>query len=168
MTIHLISNFLLLVCSKNPDECLPKEKEFKVLNTDKIIEEGKTAPTKYRTIKLHNLRGVMPVDTFTPSGWPSLTVDSLKIMAGKVSADEYDLEEDSANNLDDVSSKVENSDDPGSVCNNVDLSIYGTAYESFGGGRKGKEACHAIAALCEICSIDSLISNFILPLQVTI
>ena len=31
---------------------------------------------------------------------------------------------------------------------------------------KGKEACHAIAALCEVCAIDSLISNFILPLHV--
>uniref|UniRef100_A0A0E0GKN2 DNA-directed DNA polymerase n=1 Tax=Oryza nivara TaxID=4536 RepID=A0A0E0GKN2_ORYNI len=47
-------------------------------------------------------------------------------------------------------------------------SVSGDALRSlaaFGGGKKGKEACHAIAALCEICSIDSLISNFILPLQ---
>ncbi|KAJ0578712.1 putative DNA-directed DNA polymerase [Helianthus annuus] len=48
------------------------------------------------------------------------------------------------------------------VANNSD---YGTAYVAFGGGSEGHEACHAIAALCEVCSIDSLISNFILPLQ---
>ncbi|XP_022753156.1 DNA polymerase I A, chloroplastic-like isoform X2 [Durio zibethinus] len=30
---------------------------------------------------------------------------------------------------------------------------------------KGREACHAIASLCKVCSIDTLITNFILPLQ---
>ena len=44
---------------------------------------------------------------------------------------------------------------------------YGTAYEAFGGGKNGKEACHAIAALCHTCAIDPLISNFMLPLQVS-
>ncbi|KAG6533691.1 hypothetical protein ZIOFF_007566 [Zingiber officinale] len=43
---------------------------------------------------------------------------------------------------------------------------YGTAFEAFGGGNKGREACEAIAALCETFTIDSLITNFIIPLQV--
>lgn len=48
---------------------------------------------------------------------------------------------------------------------NVNSPTYGTAYAAFGKGKRGREACHAAAALCEVCSIDSLISNFILPLQ---
>jgi DNA polymerase-1 len=48
----------------------------------------------------------------------------------------------------------------------VDSSIYGTAYNAFGGGKSGREACHAIAALCEVSSINTLISNFLQPLQV--
>lgn len=164
---------LASVCSKNPDECLPLERGFKVPNVDKVVEEGKKVPLKHRTIKLRTLWEVMPTDMFTASGWPSVSGDALKIMAGKVSAEEFGMGEDLSNNLDDVSPELsvddfEKSHDPGSECGTIDKSSYGTAYEAFGGGKEGKEACHAIAALCEVCSIDSLISNFILPLQVII
>lgn len=47
-----------------------------------------------------------------------------------------------------------------------DLSVYGKAYEAFHKGQKGKEACMALAALCEVASINTLLSNFIEPLQV--
>lgn len=47
-----------------------------------------------------------------------------------------------------------------------DLSVYGKAYQAFGGGLEGKEACMALAALCEVASINTLLSNFIEPLQV--
>lgn len=48
-----------------------------------------------------------------------------------------------------------------------DLSAYGQAYHAFKGGQEGKEACKAIAALCEVSAIDTLISGFIQPLQVS-
>ncbi len=43
--------------------------------------------------------------------------------------------------------------------------VYGTAYEQFGGGAKGAEACEAIASLVGMGAIDTMLSNFILPLQ---
>eukprot|EP00753_Platysulcus_tardus_P016428 PLAT5692.2.p1 GENE.PLAT5692.2~~PLAT5692.2.p1 ORF type:complete len:796 (-),score=413.96 PLAT5692.2:54-2441(-) len=42
---------------------------------------------------------------------------------------------------------------------------YGTAYDHLGGGLAGKQACEAIDALCRMSSIDTLLSNFIIPLQ---
>jgi hypothetical protein len=43
---------------------------------------------------------------------------------------------------------------------------YGSAYEAFGGGEVGREACIAIEALCRMGAIDTMLNNFILPLQV--
>lgn len=43
--------------------------------------------------------------------------------------------------------------------------IYGTAYEFFGGGDAGREACEAIDSLCSIGSIDTMIASFITSLQ---
>ena len=42
---------------------------------------------------------------------------------------------------------------------------YGTAYESLGGGEPGREACMAIDSLCAMNSIDTMVNNFIKPLQ---
>lgn len=42
---------------------------------------------------------------------------------------------------------------------------YGTAYDQFGGGQAGERACEAIAALVGVSTIDTMLSNFILPLQ---
>lgn len=41
----------------------------------------------------------------------------------------------------------------------------GRAYEAFGGGTSGLHACSAVDALCEVGAIDTLLSNFIVPLQ---
>ncbi|XP_010905964.1 DNA polymerase I A, chloroplastic isoform X2 [Elaeis guineensis] len=138
---------------KDQNETLPSSKTFKVPNTENVIEEGKKSPSKYRTIELQSLGVQMPTEMYTPSGWPSVSGDALKIFAGKVSTDEIYLTNEYETKSDGTSS-----DGKGT-------SFYGTAYEAFNGGKEGKEACHAIAALCEVCSIDSLISNFILPLQ---
>ena len=43
---------------------------------------------------------------------------------------------------------------------------YGTAYQFFGVGDTGREACQAIDALANIGQIDSTITNFLIPLQV--
>ena len=42
---------------------------------------------------------------------------------------------------------------------------YGSAYEFFGGGDAGHEACVALYSLCAIGSIDTMIANFLTSLQ---
>ncbi|CAG7876911.1 DNA polymerase I B, chloroplastic/mitochondrial isoform X2 [Brassica rapa] len=157
-------------------EDLPYEKLFKVPNVDNVIEEGKKRATKFRNIKLHRISdSPLPTEKFTASGWPSVSGATLKALAGKVSAaydftelaaDDNSLEENIGGDeefmsLPDEILETENSD----TSVESDTSAFGTAFDAFGGGESGKEACHAIASLCEVCSIDSLISNFILPLQ---
>ena len=102
-----------------------------------IVEDLKTSPTK--------------------SGWQKADVDALRSLAGKIPT-KYIYTMDDIQEDDEHTSGSENLDGNSS---------YGTAYEAFGGGKNGKEACHAIAALCDICSIGPLISNFIRPLQVS-
>ncbi|CAL9057631.1 unnamed protein product [Musa banksii] len=141
---------------KDQNECLPDSKSFKVLNTENAIGKGKKSLSKYRTIELHNICiKKLQTHLYTASGWPSVSGDSLKVLAGMVSlnqtSDDQNLTEDIAEVAD--------------ICTDEDTSASGTAYEAFGEGKDGREACQAIEALCEVCSIDSLISNFILPLQ---
>ncbi|KAL5730852.1 DNA-directed DNA polymerase [Ranunculus cassubicifolius] len=139
--------------SKDQNVTLPESRTFKVLNVEKVIEEGKKAPTKYRNITLSKVGNRIETEMYTASGWPSVSGDALKALAGKVSS-EYDW-----------SDPLSCADEDDLIDQDVDISPYGTAYKAFGGNTKGKEACHAVAALCDVCSIDSLISNFILPLQ---
>ncbi len=42
---------------------------------------------------------------------------------------------------------------------------YGTAYQALGGGQAGREACLAIDSLLAMSSIDTMLANFIKPLQ---
>jgi DNA polymerase-1 len=140
-----------------PGEFLPKSKAIKVPNDETAVAEGKKIP-KYRTIELFSIVEDLQTEILTASGWPSVSGDALRNLAGKVPSD-------LVYTTDDVNDDECGSDSEISDRDLEDTSSYGTAYEAFGGGKKGKEACHAIAALCEICSIDSLISNFILPLQ---
>ncbi|XVF70588.1 hypothetical protein PTKIN_Ptkin11bG0174700 [Pterospermum kingtungense] len=141
--------------SKDSNVSLPNERIMKVPNVDKVIEEGKKAPTKFRNIKLCSLGVKLPAEIYTATGWPSVSGTALKTLAGKVSA-EYDFTDDT--NDGDVNDSLDKIMD-------VDTSAYGTAFAAFEDEEEGREACHAIASLCEVCSIDSLISNFILPLQ---
>mmetsp|Transcript_4739 Transcript_4739/g.15387 ORF Transcript_4739/g.15387 Transcript_4739/m.15387 type:complete len:578 (-) Transcript_4739:131-1864(-) len=46
-----------------------------------------------------------------------------------------------------------------------DPPVFGSAYGAFGGGEVGEEACRALEALCQMGAIDTMLSNFILPLQ---
>jgi len=84
-------------------------------------------------------------------------VDALRSLAGKIPT-KYIYTMDDIQEDDEHTSGSENLDGNSS---------YGTAYEAFGGGKNGKEACHAIAALHETSFIGSSISNFILKLQVS-
>ncbi|KAL5177928.1 DNA polymerase I B, chloroplastic/mitochondrial [Glycine soja] len=146
---------------KNHNEAIPTERVFKIPNVDKVIKEGKKAPTKLRDIKLNSIGYNLNVDMYTPSGWPSVSGDVLKVLAGKVSA-EYDFYEACNMDLDDEDGNPSQSE---FLPVEIDKSTYGTAFSCFPTEEEGRDACHAIAALCEVCSIDSLISNFILPLQ---
>ncbi|CAL5003786.1 unnamed protein product [Urochloa decumbens] len=139
-------------------ETWPHSKTFKVPNEESIDAEGKKT-SKYRTITLCSIVEDLKIDMFTPSGWPSVSGDALRSLAGKIPMEHIYTIDGSEGDDEDIS----DSEDAGQEID--ENSSYGTAYEAFGGGKKGKEACHAIAALCEICSIDSLISNFIRPLQ---
>lgn len=143
------------------------EKDFKVPNVDNIIVEGKKSPTKHCKITLRKPDGVdIETDKYTASGWPSVSGDVLRSLAGKVSADFDFMDEDIDEELTATVTKNLSEDNETPPNEDCDTSAYGSAYTAFGGGQAGIEACHAIAALCEVCSIDSLISNFILPLQV--
>ncbi|XP_078162399.1 DNA polymerase I A, chloroplastic-like [Carex rostrata] len=145
--------------NKNPDETLPRCRTFKIPNTENIIENGKKAPLKNRNITLCSLVENMQTESFTASGWPSVSGSALKSLAGKIPTELiYTLDEEESGEDGEVEVGGVNDEDS-------ERSMYGAAYDAFGRGKKGKEACHAIAALCEMCSIDSLISNFILPLQ---
>ncbi|XP_072988592.1 DNA polymerase I A, chloroplastic-like [Typha latifolia] len=157
---------------KDPNETLPSSKIFKVPNDENVIEEGKKSPSKYRTITLCNLGVDIQTEIYTASGWPSVSGDALKTLAGKISTDQiYTMEDECGSEYDSSSECEHNSlgdeeeETPDKIIDVQDTPSYGTAYDAFGRGKAGKEACHAIAALCEVCSIDSLISNFILPLQ---
>ncbi|KAG6476441.1 hypothetical protein ZIOFF_065682 [Zingiber officinale] len=138
-------------------ESKPLSKLFKVLNTEKIFEEGKKAPLKYRTIHLHKICEGLQTDMYTASRLLSLSADALKVFARNIPSnqiywidnacsDEYVIEEGIMDDhkLSDTGIDYED-------CS------YGTAFEAFGGGNKGREACEAIAALCETSAIDSLI-----------
>ncbi|KAK4752479.1 hypothetical protein SAY87_021277 [Trapa incisa] len=153
---------------KDGNVSLPEEKTFRIPNVDGFIEEGKITALKYRNITLRSIGAKFPTEIYTATGWPSVGGDALKILAGKVSA-VYDFIDEapkekwlgqgneqsiSESNMEEIASK------------NADISQYGTAFQAFPGDEAaGKAACHSIAALYEVCSIDSLISNFILPLQ---
>ncbi|XP_052736255.1 DNA polymerase I A, chloroplastic/mitochondrial isoform X3 [Vigna angularis] len=147
---------------KDSNLALPTERIFKIPNVDNVIEEGKKAPKKFRDIKVTSLGYNLKTEMYTATGWPSVSGDVLKAMAGKISAD-YDFFDEDCN--------LELGDEDGNTSQNqvaplkIDSSAYGTAYAAFPTEEEGREACHAIAALCQVCSINSLISNFILPLQ---
>lgn len=133
-----------------------------------MIEDGKNTAPKFRNITLHTIGVNLLTEIYTATGWPSVSGDALKILAGKISS-EYDFMDyapdiDGADSCETVTDEYLEKEEIMSA--NVDRSDYGTALQAFESEEKGKEACHAIAALCQVCSIDSLISNFILPLQV--
>ncbi|KAL2316776.1 hypothetical protein Fmac_030652 [Flemingia macrophylla] len=147
---------------KDSTLALPTERIFKIPNVDNVIEEGKKAPKKFRDIKLTTLGYNLETEMYTASGWPSVSGDALKALAGKISA-EYDFFDESCNL--DLADKDGKPSQGQAAPVKIDKSAYGTAFTAFPTEEEGREACRAIAALCQVCSINSLISNFILPLQ---
>lgn len=136
-------------------------------NFDNVIEEGRASLSKLRKITLQKIGGEIQTDVYTTSGWPSISGDSLKNFAGNISASENYLHNDECQIvIPDSFRQEEESGKPAFKSESMeDTSVYGAAYAAFGGGKKGRDACRAIASLREASSIDSLISNFIIPLQ---
>ncbi|KAJ0047141.1 hypothetical protein Pint_04191 [Pistacia integerrima] len=98
---------------------------------------------------------------YTATGWPSVSGDALKTLAGNISA-QYDFVDESNDLL--LDDNAENAAETGA--DEESEAIKTLAQEkTFATEEEARDACHAIASLCEVCSIDSLISNFILPLQ---
>ncbi|CAM9468731.1 unnamed protein product [Chrysoparadoxa australica] len=100
------------------------------LNSETLADEQKEEPKpklgKYRELVVSSLK--LTPTKFTSSGWPAVSMDVLRKLAG--------TPED-----------------------------YGKAFEHFGGGKAGEEACEALRALCQMGSIDTMLSNFLGPLQ---
>ncbi|CAH9050549.1 unnamed protein product [Cuscuta epithymum] len=150
---------------RDPNEILDNKKDFKILNALNIIKEGKKVPSKYNKITLYKIGDHIEVDVHTASGWPSVSGDALKALAGKISAD---FQTTTGSDYSEEDGSISDNDEPYVVNEEApceEISGYGTAYKAFGGGKEGIEACHAIASLIQVCSINSLISNFIIPLQ---
>ncbi|CAD5167508.1 unnamed protein product [Musa acuminata subsp. malaccensis] len=181
MNSAICNNFFLLLlicrndtnkCENYQNKCLSKPKSFKVPNTENVIEDGRKSSSKYRTIVLNKICEELQTDMYTDSGLPSVSGDALKGFAGKVSNNQNFLIDDASYQSgsdeevnDDHDSTEEMTEMSYVLTHDEDTSDYGTAYKAFGEGKEGRAACQAIAALCDVCSIDSLISNFILPLQ---
>ncbi|KAF7831385.1 DNA polymerase I A, chloroplastic/mitochondrial-like [Senna tora] len=148
--------------SKDPNVALPDERTFKIPNVEKVVKEGKKAPSKYRDITLKSIGCQLQTEKYTETGWPSVSGDALRALAGNASADYDFIDEAYDLDLDEQDKNPSQSEVAREI---IDDTAYGTAFSAFTNPEEGREACHAIAALCEVCSIDSLISNFILPLQ---
>ncbi|RLN97177.1 hypothetical protein BBJ28_00007129 [Nothophytophthora sp. Chile5] len=115
---------------------LPAERSFDVENSEGYIEPGKQKAKKKRTITIHGL-GIPPTH-FTASGLPAASADVLKELAGNVRA---------------------------SLLPDADPPRYGRAYEHFEDKEEGAAACVALKALFDISSMNTMLNNFILPLQ---
>ena len=111
-------------------EKLERSKEFKLLNVDQIIEEGKSKALKHTSFTIDGL-GIPPL-SLSKNGWPQVGNPILRELCGYPRG-----------------SKPK----------------YGRAFEFFGGGDAGREACEAIDNLCEHGSVSTLLNTFILPLQ---
>ncbi|TXG48457.1 hypothetical protein EZV62_027751 [Acer yangbiense] len=103
---------------------------------------------------LHPVGITFPTEIYTPGGLRSVSGYALKILAAKISA-QYDFTDETADLL------LEDDADNAAMTY-VDEADYEMKFYTL---QERREAFHAIASLCKICSIDSLISNFIIPLQ---
>jgi DNA polymerase-1 len=134
-----------------------KTREFATVSPEWIAwdeggREGK-APKKGAKFELHGItkRNLQP-PAYTSTGLPAVSGVVLRQLAGKPGAarriaDEWDRLPEEEKTEKALREKC------------------GSAFLAFGGGREGAEACAAIDALNDVAAIDTLLSNFIVPLQ---
>ena len=143
---------------------VPLEREFKVPNDEwerwnAAGREGK-APKKQRTI---TLRGIVspPLKpaVLTTSGLPSTSADAMRSLVGKPGA--------AADLLKQWDAAVASGADTKALeaIAKVASDRLGEVYTAFGGQRAGIEAGAAIDSLCDASAVETLLTNFILPLQ---
>ena len=138
-----------------------KKDEFFVMETNEIAvsAEAMKKPKKYRHFVIKTL-GMQPLpNSFTPAGTPSVGAAVLKRMAGIFLISLIPLYFIFfCLNLHTIFAGT-------NVFNEDENPLWGTAYDFFGGGKQGAEACRAIGALARMGQIDTTISNFLVPLQ---
>ena len=122
------------------------------LEWDRSGREGK-APKKTMKLALHGItKKPIQVMTYTATGLPAVSSVVLRALAGKPGAARSIMD-----NWDELPDEEKTEDKLKKQC--------GTAFDAFGGGKDGVEACAAIDALNDVAAIDTLLSNFIIPLQ---
>jgi len=122
------------------------------LEWDRSGREGK-APKKTMKLALHGItKKPIQVMTYTATGLPAVSSVVLRALAGKPGAARSIMD-----NWDELPDEEKTEEKLKKQC--------GTAFDAFGGGKDGVEACAAIDALNDVAAIDTLLSNFIIPLQ---
>lgn len=173
---------------------VPLERVFKVPNQIEVEEDGKK-PKKNMDIVLHNVWGrefpsPLEPEVFTPSGIPACSTPVLKSLAGKPGRARKALEElgsvrPSTEGLEALRDDFDDVNLAKSTTANYDLgkteanreltqlelrSIaeakgYGKLFKHFKTVEDGLAACAAVDSLVDASAIDTLLSNFIIPLQ---
>lgn len=134
-----------------------KTREFAMVSAewtewDANGREGK-APKKGAKFELHGLtKRNLQVPVYTATGLPAVSGVVLRQLAGKPGA-----AREVVDGWDDLAEEDKKDEALGKKC--------GAAFLAFGGGKDGAEACAAIDALNDVAAIDTLLSNFIIPLQ---
>lgn len=134
-----------------------KTREFAMVSKewtewDENGREGK-APKKAAKFELHGItkRNLQP-PVYTTTGLPAVSSVVLRALAGKPGA-----ARELVDNWDALADDQKKDEALAKKC--------GSAFLAFGGGFDGVEACAAIDALNDVAAIDTLLSNFIIPLQ---
>jgi DNA polymerase I len=132
-------------------EHFERDKVFRVDNIDGYIDEGRSKPSKTRPITLRGFG--LPVLDRTASGLPAASTGVLRQLVGNKKTPSSD------------DNKSRRRRRPRKNANNETVAFDGAAFESFGGGQNGAEACEAIASLVDVSAVSQLLDTFIEPLQ---
>ena len=134
-----------------------KTREFSMVSPewtawDEGGREGK-APKKGAKFELYGItKRNLAVPVYTTTGLPAVSSVVLRQLAGKPGA---------ARAIVDAWDQLTDEEKTDAALKDK----CGSAFLAFGGGREGAEACAAIDALNDVAAIDTLLSNFIIPLQ---
>mmetsp|Transcript_24591 Transcript_24591/g.80380 ORF Transcript_24591/g.80380 Transcript_24591/m.80380 type:complete len:825 (-) Transcript_24591:45-2519(-) len=144
---------------------VPESAEYKTESEewkawDAAGREGK-APRKMFTYTLHgHERGPLPVKLETAGGQPAVSAPVLRGLAGKAGEARELLRNYEAKKSEAGVDKAALA----AVVSDAEKRL-GSAFKGFGGGEEGLRGCAAIDALCDSAAIETLLSNFIVPLQ---
>lgn len=116
--------------------------------------KGKLRYEKSRTFKVLNVEGIVAEGKTKATKYRDMTIVGLGMPCPR--STKSGQPSSSADTLQELAGpRPSDPDDP----------VYGTAYEFFGGGDKGREACIAIDALLNVSGVEKMVNTFIKPLQ---